>query len=237
MASGTEMTTLKLELQKLQVLEHHNNIDKEIKLKVYETRIKINELEKGSKKRKSTSTTPNTKKRKTNVQDLPHIETNVSVVETNQVEVLMEQPTLGTNQLFVEETQESTSELSQESISLEIDAQSPQTVEMEITQNVLKEPDMSGWSKNKKRAWENKHRNENNFLCWFKPDGEEKRLGKWTYDEKVLLINEINKKYGKNQPMDWGIFSKRIPGRTGLQCRDCFVHIEKNQKKQFENSK
>jgi hypothetical protein len=96
---------------------------------------------------------------------------------------------------------------------------------------VAGQPDMTDWPDPKKRAWENKHKNENGFLYYFKPDGEEQKTGKWTEDEKESMINLIDKKHGGHRPPYWGVFSKEIPGRNGLQCRDVFKRFKKSQKK------
>jgi hypothetical protein len=88
-------------------------------------------------------------------------------------------------------------------------------------------PDMTGWSEIKKRAWRNKTRNVNNFLHYFKPDGEEAKTGKWTVEENNFFIDKINEK-GKVKL--WGEFSREIPGRTGSQCLANYHALLKKQK-------
>jgi hypothetical protein len=88
-------------------------------------------------------------------------------------------------------------------------------------------PDMTGWSEIKKRAWRNKTRNINNFLHYFKPDGEEAKTGKWTVEENNFFIDKINEK-GKVKL--WGEFSREIPGRTGAQCLANYHALLKKQK-------
>jgi hypothetical protein len=89
-------------------------------------------------------------------------------------------------------------------------------------------PNMSGWSEFKKRAWDNKHRNINNFLHYFKPDGEETRSGKWTVEENNFFVDKINENGGKVKL--WGEFSREIPGRTGAQCLYNYHALLKKQK-------
>jgi hypothetical protein len=229
--STTELKTLQLQLQQVEVLKTHNNLNKELSLKECDIKIKINEIL--SKKRKSTSTTTSSsKKRKPDPRLIEQVSTEQDSLEPEKVTT--EQPTTVTNiQILVEPVIEETQDSETIQVFDETEEQPNPIFQVQpISSMVAGQPDMTVWSKEKRKAWENKHRNENGFLYHFKPDGEEQKTGKWTEEEKVSMINLIDKKHGGHPPL-WGNFSKQIPGRNGLQCRDAFNRIKNKKEKEI----
>jgi hypothetical protein len=94
-----------------------------------------------------------------------------------------------------------------------------------VSEDAEVEPDMSRWSNLKKKAWKNKTTNVNNFLHFFKPDGEETKSGKWSDEERDFFIEKIQAQ--GEEVSRWGDFSREIPGRTGQQCCSYFHFLKK----------
>jgi hypothetical protein len=243
--STTELKSLQLQLQRVEVMKTHNDLNKELSLKECDIKIKINEII--SKKRKSTSTTnSSSKKRKPEPRLIEQVSTGQdSTVGPDQVsteqdstepgQVSTGPPTTITNiHVLVEPVIEETQDSEASQVVDETEEQPNSSFHVQPSSSVVAgQPDMTVWSKEKRRAWENKHRNENNFLYHFKPDGEEQKTGNWTFNEKLFFINLINEKHGGHCPPLWGNFSKEIPGRNGLQCRDAFYRIKNKQEKEL----
>jgi hypothetical protein len=178
-----EKESLKLQIQKLDIIKKHNDANFEIEIKKCDAMIKYKEIEikemkeNQSKKRKSTSI-------------------NLPILKKRKVLHRIETPDENLDPFFnLYETDESP------------------------------EPDMSGWSELKKKAWKNKTTNPNNFLHFFKPDGEVTKTGKWTEEERDFFIYKIRKQ--GEEISRWGDFSRDIPGRTGQQCCSYFHFLKK----------
>lgn len=70
------------------------------------------------------------------------------------------------------------------------------------------------WSEAKKKAFQNKETNPNQYYYRFNENPNEGKFGKWTEEEDQLLKEQI-KQFG---PKQWGMLSKSIPGRVGYTC-------------------
>jgi hypothetical protein len=97
---------------------------------------------------------------------------------------------------------------------------------------------MEGWSDARKKAWQNREKNENQYYYRFNAPGEPQGEGKWTSDEHALFLRTLEevRSGAAGYPMyQWGSFSKNIPGRVGYQCSNYYRTLIKNGDVQDSN--
>jgi len=84
---------------------------------------------------------------------------------------------------------------------------------------------MEGWSDARKKAWTNRRTAPNAYFYRFNVPGQPQKNGKWTKEEHALFMKRIME-FGAND--QWGIFSKKIPGRVGYQCSNYWRGLVKD---------
>jgi len=84
---------------------------------------------------------------------------------------------------------------------------------------------MEGWSEARKKAWTNRKTSPNAYFYRFNVPGQPQRNGKWTAAEHKLFMQRALD-IGVND--QWGLFSKRIPGRVGYQCSNYWRGLVKD---------
>ena len=90
---------------------------------------------------------------------------------------------------------------------------------------------MEGWSDARKKAWNNREKNENQYYYRFNAPGEAQGEGKWKDHEHELFMETLKKVRdgSAGYPMyQWGSFSKNIPGRVGYQCSNYYRTLIKS---------
>eukprot|EP01080_Neovahlkampfia_damariscottae_P011030 gene11030-3736_t len=84
------------------------------------------------------------------------------------------------------------------------------------------------WHKQKKIAFCNREKNPHNFLYHFAKNPKHHRFSK---EEDKLFIEQLKLQdkapKGSKGAEGWVVFSQRIPGRNGLQCRNHFNNFKK----------
>lgn len=93
----------------------------------------------------------------------------------------------------------------------------PPMIPLNISKNGTP-PGFNSWSLVRKRAYVNRHLNPNQFYYRFNEPGEQPRHGDWTTQEHQLFLKRLS----EVGPGEWGIFSQKIPGRVGYQCRNYY---------------
>jgi len=84
---------------------------------------------------------------------------------------------------------------------------------------------MEGWSEARKKAWTNRKTSPNAYFYRFNVPGQPQAGGKWTASEHKLFMQRVLD-IGVND--QWGLFSKRIPGRVGYQCSNYWRGLVKD---------
>ena len=90
---------------------------------------------------------------------------------------------------------------------------------------------MEGWSDARKKAWNNREKNENQYYYRFNAPGEPQAEGKWKPEEHAMFLKTLESvRSGEaGYPMyQWGSFSKNIPGRVGYQCSNYYRTLIKS---------
>lgn len=82
-----------------------------------------------------------------------------------------------------------------------------------------------GWSDARKKAWANRKTQQNGYFYRFNVPGQPQKNGKWTDAEHELFMKRVLE-IGVND--QWGIFSKKIPGRVGYQCSNYWRGLVKD---------
>ncbi|EFC46556.1 predicted protein [Naegleria gruberi] len=85
-----------------------------------------------------------------------------------------------------------------------------------------------GWSKARIEAYEKINTNPNAYYYRFNEPGESQKNGKWNQKEKELFIKKLKEYIEKTDNFQWGLFSKRIPGRVGYQCSNFYRTLLKS---------
>jgi len=104
------------------------------------------------------------------------------------------------------------------------------------------QPNQEGWSAARKEAYKQIHTNENAYYFRFNAPNEKPRTGKWREEEKTLFFKIYKDMYGEidlenefsaiARNIQWGLFSKRIPGRVGYQCSYFYHSLFSSKKKE-----
>ena len=97
---------------------------------------------------------------------------------------------------------------------------------------------MEGWSDARKKAWNNREKNENQYYYRFNAPGEPQAEGKWKPEEHAMFLKTLESvRSGEaGYPMyQWGSFSKNIPGRVGYQCSNYYRTLIKSGEVVDEN--
>jgi len=84
---------------------------------------------------------------------------------------------------------------------------------------------MEGWSEARKKAWKNRRTSPNAYFYRFNVPGQPQKNGKWTKEDHALFMKRVME-VGVND--QWGIFSKKIPGRVGYQCSNYWRGLVKD---------
>eukprot|EP01084_Bolivina_argentea_P066477 121167_1 len=84
---------------------------------------------------------------------------------------------------------------------------------------------MEGWSEARKKAWMTRKTNPNSYFYRFNVPGQPQRNGKWSKEEHKLFMQQVAA-IGVN--LEWGIYSKKIPGRVGYQCSNYWRGLVKD---------
>jgi len=84
---------------------------------------------------------------------------------------------------------------------------------------------MEGWSEARKKAWTNRRTSPNAYFYRFNVPGQPQKNGKWDKEDHRLFMERV-KAFGVND--QWGIFSKKIPGRVGYQCSNYWRGLVKD---------
>jgi len=84
---------------------------------------------------------------------------------------------------------------------------------------------MEGWSEARKKAWTNRRTAPNAYFYRFNVPGQPQKNGKWTKEEHALFMKRVMEIGANDQ---WGIFSKKIPGRVGYQCSNYWRGLVKD---------
>eukprot|EP01089_Gocevia_fonbrunei_P018306 TRINITY_DN6153_c0_g1_i2.p1 TRINITY_DN6153_c0_g1~~TRINITY_DN6153_c0_g1_i2.p1 ORF type:complete len:363 (-),score=62.65 TRINITY_DN6153_c0_g1_i2:161-1249(-) len=110
-----------------------------------------------------------------------------------------------------------------------------------LLNEALSQGSKANWSDARKQAWSKIESNPNTYYFRFNAPGEDQKVGKWKFEEQkvfferfkdlhgVNLLSKIDADTGKigistkklknnSNIGQWGIFSKKIPGRVGYQC-------------------
>eukprot|EP01087_Luapelamoeba_hula_P021077 TRINITY_DN729_c5_g1_i3.p1 TRINITY_DN729_c5_g1~~TRINITY_DN729_c5_g1_i3.p1 ORF type:complete len:649 (-),score=122.26 TRINITY_DN729_c5_g1_i3:149-1909(-) len=85
------------------------------------------------------------------------------------------------------------------------------------------------WSEARKQAWKLQDSNENAYYFRFNAPGEMARTGPWTEQEREVFFQvwrdycgvdlDLNNEFSQAAcRVQWGLFSKLMPGRVGYQC-------------------
>ena len=83
------------------------------------------------------------------------------------------------------------------------------------------DPDsLVSWLSVRRDSWMN---DENTYLYHNVPSNEVQRFGPWSEEEKQHFLHSLHNREPKDN--EWGLFSKRIPGRTGSQCRRFYYQL------------
>ncbi|KAF0974775.1 hypothetical protein FDP41_006249 [Naegleria fowleri] len=85
-----------------------------------------------------------------------------------------------------------------------------------------------GWSKARIEAYAKIKTNPNVYYYRFNEPGESQRNGKWSEQEKAKFIKKLKEYLAETDNFQWGIFSKRIPGRVGYQCSNFYRTLLKS---------
>jgi len=84
---------------------------------------------------------------------------------------------------------------------------------------------MEGWSEARKKAWNNRRTAPNAYFYRFNVPGQPQKNGKWDAEDHRLFMARVLA-FGVND--QWGIFSKKIPGRVGYQCSNYWRGLVKD---------
>jgi len=93
--------------------------------------------------------------------------------------------------------------------------------------NSISEVIAKDWTEDKKKAWKDRSKDENGYYLRYTSPGIELKTGKWSNKEHGLFIKALQES-GEN--IQWGIFSKSIPGRVGYQCRNFWLSLTREYK-------
>ena len=85
--------------------------------------------------------------------------------------------------------------------------------------------DQSKWSEARQKAWKNRRTSPNAYFYRFNVPGVAPKNGKWSKAEHILFMKRVLE-FGVND--QWGIFSKKIPGRVGYQCSNYWRGLVKD---------
>eukprot|EP01114_Cavostelium_apophysatum_P014551 TRINITY_DN3804_c0_g1_i2.p1 TRINITY_DN3804_c0_g1~~TRINITY_DN3804_c0_g1_i2.p1 ORF type:complete len:2107 (+),score=386.69 TRINITY_DN3804_c0_g1_i2:151-6471(+) len=88
------------------------------------------------------------------------------------------------------------------------------------------------WRPEHLKAWKERQEDADNYYYYFKEVGELQRTGEWDWDEKKAFESRKMELEPKNwKPgTNWGLFSMKIPGRTGEQCAEYYQQLLKEGK-------
>lgn len=84
---------------------------------------------------------------------------------------------------------------------------------------------MEGWSEARKKAWKNRKTAQNAYFYRFNVPGQPQKNGKWDKNDHALFMKRVMEIGANDQ---WGIFSKKIPGRVGYQCSNYWRSMVKD---------
>jgi len=84
---------------------------------------------------------------------------------------------------------------------------------------------MEGWSEARKKAWKQRRTAPNAYFYRFNVPGQPQKNGKWDAEDHRLFMERVMA-FGVND--QWGIFSKKIPGRVGYQCSNYWRGLVKD---------